>query len=316
MVIAERWIKQGYQVGLVLHSVGLKPSTYYEYKSRTNDKHTTVKVDVTNVIGPGRPILGYSFTYEGKKVPDELIEKHIMNEISGDGYPYGYKKLTSVLQEDYGLDINHKKVYRLCKKLDVLLPQRVITPKYPRKLAKKTEVTGPNRLWQMDIKYGYIAGIDRFFFIMSIIDVYDRMIVAYHIGLRALAEDAVRILKQAIISRGVTKDDGLVLRTDNGPQFVANRFQDVCAELPVTHTRIPVNTPNLNAFIESFHAILESDCLSRHEFAFYAQAYKKVSEFMDYYNNRRRHGSLGNKPPRRFYEELLSRDQKLVLMIA
>lgn len=90
-----------------------------------------------------------------------------------------------------------------------MLPQRKIVPKHPRKLAKKTKVTGSNQLWQMDLKYGYIAGIDRFFFIISIIDVYDRCIVAYHIGLRALAEDARRVLKEAILARGVTDEDGL-----------------------------------------------------------------------------------------------------------
>jgi len=33
------------------------------------------------------------------------------------GIPYGYKKLTASMQEDYGLNINHKKVYRLCTEL-------------------------------------------------------------------------------------------------------------------------------------------------------------------------------------------------------
>jgi putative transposase len=168
----------------------------------------------------------------------------------------------------------------------------------------------------MDLKYGYIAGIDRFFFIISIIDVYDRCIVAYHIGLRALAEDARRVLREAMLARGVTEGDGLVLRTDNGPQFVAHVFQDECAELPLIHTRIPVNTPNLNAHIESFHSILESDCLSRHEFESYAEAYKCVSEFMDYYNHRRRHGSLGYKAPYQFYVSILGRTIKPLMMVA
>ena len=113
------------------------------------------------------------------------------------------------MQEDYGLNINHKKVYRLCKELDVLLPQRKVNPKHPRKLAKRIEVTGSNQLWQMDLKYGYIAGIDRFFFRMSIIDVYDRCIVGYHIGLNALALDALRTLRQALLLRGV-RDSELV----------------------------------------------------------------------------------------------------------
>src|SRR5690554_1426039 len=102
----------------------------------------------------------------------------------------------------------------------------------------------------MDLKYGYIAGIDRFFFMMSIIDVYDRCIVGYHIGLNALAVDALRSLRQALLLRGVRDSDKLILRTDTGPQFIAHAFQDDCAELPVNLTRIRNTTWNMNAHIE------------------------------------------------------------------
>lgn len=186
-MIANRWIEQGYNAGLVLHSVGLASSTYYSHKARQSKKTLLESDDKSEPLKSraGRRILGYSCTYTGRKISDEQIKEFIMEELSGDGYPYGYKKLTASMQEDYGLNINHKKVYRLCKELDVLLPQRKVNPKHPRKLAKRIEVTGSNQLWQMDLKYGYIAGIDRFFFMMSIIDVYDRCIVGYHIGLNA-----------------------------------------------------------------------------------------------------------------------------------
>lgn len=315
-MIAKRWIEQGYNAGLVLHSVGLSSSTYYNYIARESNKGNS-KFQLEPEKGrAGCPILGYSYTYGGQKISDEQIKEFITKEIEGDGYPYGYKKLTTSMQEDYNLNINHKKVYRLCKELDVLLPQRKISHKRPRKLAKKMKVTGSNQLWQMDLKYGYIVGFDRFFFIISIIDVYDRCIIAYHIGLRALAEDARRILREAILARGVTAEHELVLRTDNGPQFTANVFQDECEKLPVTHTRIPINTPNLNAHIESLHSILESDCLTRHQFESYAEAYKCVSEFMDYYNNRRRHGSLGNQAPYRFYMKMIDKMINLEMMVA
>ena len=58
-----------------------------------------------------------------------------MEEISGEGYPYGYKKLTASMQEDNALNINHIKVFRLFKELDVVLPQRKVNPKHPRKQA-------------------------------------------------------------------------------------------------------------------------------------------------------------------------------------
>ena len=38
------------------------------------------------------------YTYTGQKVSDEQIKEFIMEEISGDGYPYGYKKLTASMQ--------------------------------------------------------------------------------------------------------------------------------------------------------------------------------------------------------------------------
>jgi putative transposase len=60
-----------------------------------------------------------------------------MTEIDGDGYPYGYKKLTASLQEDYNPNINHKKSAPIMQGLGLLLPQRGVVPKHPRKLAKK-----------------------------------------------------------------------------------------------------------------------------------------------------------------------------------
>ena len=66
------------------------------------------------------------------------------------------------LKREYGLIINHKKVYRLCKELDILKNQRVIKPKVKRNIAAKRIITGSNQLWEMDIKYGYIEGEDKF----------------------------------------------------------------------------------------------------------------------------------------------------------
>ena len=105
-----RWIEQGYNTGLVLHSVGLASSTYYSHKSRQSKKALPESDDKLEPLKSraGRRIRGYSYTYAGQKFSDEQIKEFIMEEVSGDGYPYGYKKLTASMQEDYGLNINHK----------------------------------------------------------------------------------------------------------------------------------------------------------------------------------------------------------------
>jgi len=63
--------------------------------------------------------------------------------------------------------INKKKVYRLCKELNLLKPQRKLKPRHPKKLSRNREITGPNQLWEADIKYGYVYGEDRFFFVLQ-----------------------------------------------------------------------------------------------------------------------------------------------------
>jgi putative transposase len=110
----------------------------------------------------GRPRSTYSLTPEGRKISDEQIKEYLTELVCGEGFPYGYRKLTVCLREDYGLIINHKKVYRLCKELDIFLPQRKVKRAKPRVLARREEVTGPNQLWEMDLKYGYIPGTDQF----------------------------------------------------------------------------------------------------------------------------------------------------------
>ena len=241
---------------------------------------------------------------------DEEIKEYLMELVAGDGFPYGYRKLSKCLKEDYFLKINNKKVYRLCKELDILKPQRKLKKHHPRKLAKRAKVTNSNELWEMDVKYGFISGIDQFFFQLSVIDVFDRNIIDYHLGLSCKAEDATRVLKNALSKRKLTKgmDNLPIIRTDNGPQFVSNLFGDTCKQLGLKHQRIPVKTPNMNAHIESFHSILEEDCYSMNEFESYIQVYEIVSEYMDYYNNRYRHGSLNDRPPAEFYESLQNKE--------
>ena len=58
-------------------------------------------------------------------------------ELLADEYTsvYGYRKLTKMLRRQHQLVINKKKVYRLCKKMNVLRPQRKLKIKHPKRLA-------------------------------------------------------------------------------------------------------------------------------------------------------------------------------------
>lgn len=274
----------------VLRICGVPRSTYY-YRLQHPEPQQPV--------GKGRPVPGFSYNKTGAKVKDAHIKTWLRRLIQGENSAFGYRKLTVLLRRKHGLLINKKKVYRLCKTLNLLAPQREKTNAIPRKVANNRVVTGPNQLWQMDIKYGYVAGQRRHFFLASIIDVFDRNIVAYHRGSTCCTPEILRTLQKALSVRSVGQTQP-VLRTDNGPQFVSKAFHAYCEHAGVEHERIPPRTPNKNAFIESFHSILERECYQRNCFESKEEAFAEVDRFIRYYNNDRIHGSLNDWPPREY----------------
>lgn len=155
----------------------------------------------------------------------------------------------------------------------------------------------------MDIKYGYVTGEERFFFVLSYLDVYDRQIVGYHIGLTCEARHATETFRSALKSRHLHSGPLPVIRSDNGPQFVSHLFESACEQLGVEHERIPPKTLNMNAHIESYHRLLEDECLSTHEFTSYAEAYEAVANYVQLYNTRRLHSSLHYLSPMEFHRQ-------------
>lgn len=108
-------------------------------------------------------------------------------------------------------------------------PQRRRQIKHPRKLAHNRVITASNQLWEADIKYGYVHGEDQFFFICSIIDIYDRSIIDYHVGLECTAKNMVQILNRSLSKRQPFEQQNKpVIRTDNDPQFISHAFEEFC----------------------------------------------------------------------------------------
>lgn len=50
-----------------------------------------------------RPWSTYSLPREGRKISDEQIKEYLTELVCGEGFPYGYRKLTVCLREDYVL---------------------------------------------------------------------------------------------------------------------------------------------------------------------------------------------------------------------
>ncbi len=235
---------------------------------------------------------GYNLTTSGQKIPDGQIAEWIVFILEEENSAYGYEKLPGRLRRRFDLCINKKKVYRLCREMELLWPQRQPKPLHPRRLPRNWVITRPNQLWQTDLKYGDIVGDDRFFSWQAVLDVCDRMIIAYHLGLTGKAADAARTLAQAVAIRQAEWVEPPVIRTDNGPPLMAQTFDQQCHPWGIEHERIPVHSPNYNASMESLHAPRERECLNRQEFDTYPDAYRGVTRWIEDYNTIRIHSGL------------------------
>ncbi|WP_164462196.1 IS3 family transposase [Bacillus sp. FJAT-42376] len=292
-------MSEGFSVLRTTIALGVPRSLYYYHQKANTEEE--------GVGSRGRPPIGYSFTVLDSRISDEQIKEYLMEAIEGEEGIYGYRKLNHFLRKEYQLIINPKKTYRLCKELEILLPQRGKPSPHQKNWAKQHEITGPNQLWQIDIKYGSLENTGYFYFLASAIDVFDRSIVGYYRGPDCKAPSITMMLTQALMDRGVEIPEGkdeysLIIRSDNGPQFLSKNFGEFCRVSKIFHERIPPKSPDLNAYIESFHSGLEKECYRRFNIQSYDEAYYRIDEYINFYNERRYHGSLGYLSPKQYLE--------------
>lgn len=185
---------------------------YYKNKPKNTSKPKNNKK-------VGRPIPEFSMGINNCQVDDSIIETLLHDAC--ERYPfYGYKKITQIIRKKYGLIINKKKVYRLFKKLELLLPY--IRHTKQGQPAQIREVTGINQVWPIDIKY--VKAINgQFIMLTHIVDTFSRKLVHREITKTATTNDALTTVKRALIDNKVTEK--LVLRSDNGQQFTSVKFE-------------------------------------------------------------------------------------------
>lgn len=197
------------------------------------------------------------------------------------------------------MTVNHKKIYRLCKENNLLLTRKKKIKQF-KKLASNYKITGPNLLWQLDIKYGYIHGEDRPFYFLAFVDIYTKKVLGYHIGGSCTAADMKLTLKMALKLLSPEEQKNLVIRSDNGPQMSSHHFKAYVDSLELSHEFTPIRCPDKNAFVESFFSIFEIEFLQVRYFSSMKEVHRQVRDWIEWYNHHRLHGSLKYNSPEMF----------------
>ena len=98
----------------------------------------------------------------------------------------------------------------------------------------------------------------------SIIDLYDRSVVATLNSSHIDAELAVQTLKAALKRTNYPKN--LMLHSDQGSQYTSRAFTDYCKEKGVKQSMSKAGCPYDNSPMESFYGTFKAEFISKHRF--------------------------------------------------
>jgi putative transposase len=90
------------------------------------------------------------------------------------------------------------------------------------------------------------------------------------------------------------------LRSDNGPEFIANKVKDWADRQALPLAFIEPGKPWQNGFNESFNGKFRDECLSVEWFRNRQDARVVIEQWRKEYNSERPHSSLGNMPPEEY----------------
>jgi transposase InsO family protein len=90
------------------------------------------------------------------------------------------------------------------------------------------------------------------------------------------------------------------IRSDNGPEFIADAVRNHLADLEVDTRFIEPGAPWENGYVESFNGTLRMDLLNREIFGHHPEAKVLGEQYRQEYNTERPHSALDYQPPAEF----------------
>jgi len=196
--------------------------------------------------------------------------------------------------------VSEASVYRLLKAHDLITSPAFIVLKAAEAFTEKT--TAPNQLWQTDFTYLKVTGWG-WFYLSTILDDFSRFIVAWKLCITMRAGDVTDTLELALAASGCGSARVVHrprLLSDNGASYVAGDLARWLEGKGIAHIRGAPNHPQTQGKIERWHQTLKNRVLLENYFL-PGQLEAAVSDFVDHYNNRRYHESLGNLTPADVY---------------
>lgn len=227
---------------------------------------------------------------EDKDYYDYLIIKEIFDDSKG---TYGYRRITEGLKIKYGVIFNHKKVKRIMKKYNIIPAyhkklnkikyKRIESNVMPNLLNRKFNSLSQNQKWTTDITY--LIYKDKKLYLSTILDLYDRKVIAYKISKFNDLNIVLNTLNEAIAKR---KDvSRLILHSDQGYQYTSYEYKAICNSNNIQISMSRKGTPIDDSPMESFHGILKKETLYNNNISSIQEYQALVEDWILFYNTSR-----------------------------
>jgi len=215
---------------------------------------------------------------------------------------YGVQRMTDYLNMDLGYRVNVKRIRRLYKlmRINVIYPKPQTTKqdkaryKYPY-LLKGLIIDRPNQVWQTDITY--IPMFRGFMYMAAIIDVHSRKILNWSVSNSMTSEWCVELLNDTISKYGAPE----IHNSDQGTQYTSSEYIEALKKHNIQISMDGKGRALDNVYIERFWRSLKQEKIYLNPPNGGLDLYQKVREYIDFYNQERRHTEIGKIPPDQCY---------------
>lgn len=263
------------------------------------------KTQIAKDAGISRSTLYY-------KVKKDSFDREMKKQIEvvlGINPSYGHKRIALEFK------LNKKRILRVMKKFDIKpYRQQPKFPKKPEDFGKpktkwENEIIGfcpikPNVVWASDFTYIKFQGY--FIYLATIIDVYSREVVGWHISNFHDTDLVLGALKHAMRRTGKTP---IYLHSDQGSEYDSRRYEECARKNGILVSMSAKSSPWENGFQESFYSQFKVDLGYVNRFEAVEELIEEIYRTIYYYNNQRIHTSIKMAPVsfRQIYEERLLR---------
>ena len=243
-----------------------------------------------------------SLYYEPQPVPEaELAIMRRIDALHLD-YPFAGSRMLRDLLRGEGVVIGREMVRTMMRRMCIeALYRRPNTSKpspghkiYPY-LLRGLAIERPNQVWAMDITY--IPMARGFVYLAAVVDWFSRRVLAWRVSITTEVDFCLEAVEEALTRHGKPS----IFNTDQGSQFTSAAFTGLLLESGIAISMDGRGAWRDNVFVERLWRSLKYEEVYLRAYDTVAEARRLIGRYLDFFNSKRPHSSLGARTPDQAY---------------